>query len=496
MKTAHRGILARVSASCGFALLLALLAGCSRGGSPTSGVDESNGEVSPVWIPVVDSLDGVSYAIGIREDETGTFSLVGSGVAVGPGLIATNAHVVLSLFEGTLLLRQRGIAVTPIAWRNGSDAVSEGLLLDVAGIHTEFRDGVVFSADVATLEVAESLSEVITLPDLSGSLSLRRGIEVGLLGFPGSTLSRFPEPLTATFRQGAITALGAFDSVQASGPLYDQVLQYSITVTPGTSGSPVFDLTAKLVALNNAGAVKRIWDDATGDFIIVPVARVGYGIRADVLQEVLSGEKEIKDTLSNYAVPQEFTFDRAGGISLPDGRHRVRVGADFQTAQATAESLFNVTEPSAIAPDGSIAFFDGISYHVTLYRTEDDDRLGLIRIRAYSHPLYLPAFRNEAGVTLGSSRNFILDNYGSAYQRDFSTDSAVIYLNYPHQGVGFGFLRDEEDVSCHIIQIAPPLLLEKGTEGSYPHFAHPSAQALPPYLSPGRFRLKVEKLFP
>ena len=114
------------------------------------------------------------------------------------------------------------------------------------------------------------------------ALDLRVGQPIATLGFPGeiATLNT-PMPL-ATFKDGTISALRPFrpDFVSVS-PQNNRVVQHNLDLSPGTSGSPIFDYEGWIVAVNHAGTETLVIDQDTGAPARVSHGNIGFGIRVD-----------------------------------------------------------------------------------------------------------------------------------------------------------------------------------------------------------------------
>jgi hypothetical protein len=74
---------------------------------------------------------------------------------------------------------------------------------------------------------------------------------------------------------------------------------------------------------------------------------------------------------------------------------------------------------------------------------------------------YLPSFRDYWGITIGTSRDYILNTYGSSYKNTYSIDSTIYYYTYSTSGIAFGFNRLDGDWNCDVIQIAQSGLMKR-----------------------------------
>jgi S1-C subfamily serine protease len=259
------------------------------------------------WAPVVEDLESASYAVGLLTAE-GEFILVGSGVAVRSDAILTNAHVALGLIEGLSARRQLGDQALAVARENGGAfADPRTLVLDRLAIHPEYVPDRVFSPDLAVLFLDEQARAVMPIADAAVLEDIRVGDAVGTLGYPGETRDLWSERVVATFKSGVVSALGRIALLDGTSPPGGNLIQHDMSVTPGTSGSPIFGPERTLLAVNSAGTVQRIFDEESGTFVYIPVASIGYGVRADLAEPLLRPEGVDVDTLSRLVPPVVIT---------------------------------------------------------------------------------------------------------------------------------------------------------------------------------------------
>ena len=58
-------------------------------------------------------------------------------------------------------------------------------------------------------------------------------------------------------------------------------MQHNLDLSGGTSGSPIFDQSGWIIAVNNSGTERLTIDLNTGQPSRVPSGNIGFGIRAD-----------------------------------------------------------------------------------------------------------------------------------------------------------------------------------------------------------------------
>jgi S1-C subfamily serine protease len=166
-------------------------------------------------------------------DENGARSLVGTAFAVeAGGTLATNAHIAAALQRP---LASNGGSARVIAVQSDT---SEARLVTSTSIHPGWHGSI--SADVALLRLraGEPLAP-LPLADGRTTANLRRGTPLATFGFPAvSTDPRYP--------RGRL-------SVDVVGDVRDDYIQAGLGITPGMSGSPVFDQTGTVVAIVASG---------------------------------------------------------------------------------------------------------------------------------------------------------------------------------------------------------------------------------------------------
>ena len=256
------------------------------------------------WSGVVRSLERAIYAVIYAEYEDDGdllfLSFVGTGFAVESGTIVTNGHIVDVLVEWDADLAAYN-------QRYGTDFYSEWLVvqnlttylsyksnyffIDSYYTHTEW-DGDTRSPDVGTLHIWEGhISRRTTLATSNEVSRLRVGAPIATIGFPGELqgVSEFGDlyPI-ATFKDGTISALRPrFEELEYTAPRDTYIVQHNLDLSGGTSGSPIFDASGRVVAINNAGIDYDVFNIG-GEATRVSQAALGFGIRADKIHEVLN----------------------------------------------------------------------------------------------------------------------------------------------------------------------------------------------------------------
>ena len=265
-------------------------------------VDELEGQIGD-WSGVVNSLQRSVYAVLYAEyEDDGELlyvSFIGTGFAVESGTIVTNGHVVDVLVEWDADLAAYN-------QRHGTNYYSEWLVVQNLTIYLKYQsnffsigeyythpewDGDPSSPDVGTLHIWEGyISRRTTLATSNEASRLRVGAPIATLGFPGELqgVSDWGDfyPI-ATFKDGTISALRPrFEELEYTAPRDTYIIQHNLDLSGGTSGSPIFDASGRVVAINNAGIDYNVFDIG-GETTQVSQAALGFGIRADKIHDVL-----------------------------------------------------------------------------------------------------------------------------------------------------------------------------------------------------------------
>jgi S1-C subfamily serine protease len=204
----------------------------------------------------------------VAVDENGARSLVGTAFAVDAGgTLATNAHIAAALQRRLAI---KGGLARVIAVQSDT---SDERLVTATSIHPSWQGSIRADVALLRLQAGEPLAP-LPLADARTTATLRRGTPLATLGFPAvSTDPQYP--------RGRL-------SVDVVGDVRDDYIQAGLGITPGMSGSPVFDQTGAVVAIV-----------ASGDFVGAPdgarpsgsAANWAIGVR--FLKELLESTRRV-----------------------------------------------------------------------------------------------------------------------------------------------------------------------------------------------------------
>ena len=264
-------------------------------------VEELEGQIGD-WSGIVHSLQYSVYAVlhGVYNENIAdwTITFTGTSFAVESGTLVTNGHIIDALIEldgqvvafnnrygtdlqGTWIVVQN--LTTDLSYQENY------FFIGTSWSHPQWDPDNLSSPDVGTLHISEGfIGRRVRLATSNAVYRLRVGAPIATLGFPGELqggeLSHlFP---IGTFKNGTISALRP----PFRGEMYTTsdtyVVQHNLDLSGGTSGSPIFDASGQVVAINNAG-IENVVLSIVGTPARISQAALGFGIRADKIHELL-----------------------------------------------------------------------------------------------------------------------------------------------------------------------------------------------------------------
>lgn len=234
------------------------------------------------WADVLDeaNVSDTIYAIGFNLPG-GRNYVIGTGFAAHyVDAIWTNAHVALGLRDQLAALSF--LRPIPFAVRSGT-VIGEGTTHVLTGylVHPDYT-GRTDSPDVAAVLVDDELTAFLEFLPRRLATQLRVGQPVATMGFPGEVSHPYTAAPIATFKDGTISALRPFSILETSiTPANTTYVQHNLDLSGGTSGSPIIDHYGWVIAVNNSGTEKLVFDVNTGRPERVPTGNIGFGIRVD-----------------------------------------------------------------------------------------------------------------------------------------------------------------------------------------------------------------------
>ena len=237
------------------------------------------------WSEVTSATRNAVYWLGVSTLTASSTLFLGTGFAVSPTDLATNAHVVFALNIFADGLEEVGEKPIIVAVRSNTFAYSGGTIFLPRRsffTHPDYN-GTVESADIATIFVLpgerEPFPSYLPMAPRPEIFGIDVGDEVATLGFPGEieieTEDARLQPIP-TFKSGTVSALRPYDPTTFSQRLTNKIVQHNLDLSPGTSGSPIFNKRGEVIAVNNAGVIGT---------------SLGFGIRADELREIFEAWK-------------------------------------------------------------------------------------------------------------------------------------------------------------------------------------------------------------
>ena len=278
------------------------------------------------WSQVVNAMQrsvyAVIHAVFVSQDDV-IFTFVGTGFAVTRGTLVTNGHIIdalVQLDDQFQDFNQRFGTDLPAYWmvvQNLTPALVyrwNYFFIDEFGTHPQWNAADLSSPDVGRMQVLEgSMPRTIPLVTVSEALRLRVGTRVATLGFPGELQGGDLDHLypIATFKDGTVSAVRPPFQGERYSPRDTYVVQHNLDLSGGTSGSPIFDASGKVLAINNAG-IANVVLTLGGAPARISQAALGFGIRADKIHELLNE--------AGIAAKPVATIDSPGISAVLDGR--------------------------------------------------------------------------------------------------------------------------------------------------------------------------------
>jgi S1-C subfamily serine protease len=254
------------------------------------------------WQEVASLVGPAIYIIGLLKSNK--IIGVGTGFAINDSTLITNGHVVNGLKE--YLTEWGDTTLKAIAVQNGRSLFSDGFYyLNAFQVHPLYDTSKTETYDFGAVTVNGKMTKVIQIESQENLLSLSAGIEVASIGFPGELNFMSSQNPVATFKDGTISAVRAFGGTVAT-PTNSYYIQYNLSLSGGTSGSPVFNRSGKVVAVNNSGIEVLVYSEATGTWERIPQSSLNFGIRADLISATLTTSKTLFSSLKPAIVTYEF----------------------------------------------------------------------------------------------------------------------------------------------------------------------------------------------
>lgn len=199
-----------------------------------------------------------------------------SAFAVGPNLLATNAHCVRACGA-------RG--GQPIVTQNESGGKTRFKILKMT-MHPAYKpeSKSADSPDVGLLRVDGKLSKVVTVASDAELRAIGPGDDAFVLGFPGRVMD--PISPSATFLQGRVGRVMGFDE-EATSPDKAFLIQHDAVTRGGNSGSPIFNQYGHVIGVH-AAHIDEENDVAIGGqkTTVVQSSPFRIGMRIDLLKGV------------------------------------------------------------------------------------------------------------------------------------------------------------------------------------------------------------------
>lgn len=241
----------------------------------------------------VDEAEATAWAFQAGDPETGK-----------PGLLATNAHVTEAIkgHESEFFLvgpTGERIAIEKVISHPGYPAFKSYKTTQGTTRWGEFTPlDLINEYDVGIIEIGPSVKLPVALdlasPDELDALA--PGTPVASMGFPVEGLAGGDTAIDApaALRYGFISALTDVFMVRAE-PEHRLLIQHSVPVTGGVSGSPLIAPSGKVIGIVNGGntnVFKNKGEAMNAKVRIPSAALINFAQRVDLLEDLKNGEAE------------------------------------------------------------------------------------------------------------------------------------------------------------------------------------------------------------
>ena len=269
------------------------------------------------WSQVVNGMQrsvyAVIHAVFVSEEDI-IFTFVGTGFSVSRETIITNGHIIDALVELDDQFQDfndrfdTDLAAEWLVVQNLTSSLVPGwnyFFISQYSTHRQWNPDDLSSPDVGTMHVREgAIPRLIPLATTQEAWRLRVGTRVATLGFPGELQGGDLDHLypIATFKDGTVSAVRPPFQGERYSVRDAYVVQHNLDLSGGTSGSPIFDETGKVLAVNNAG-IANVVLTLGGAPARVSQAALGFGIRADKIRELLNEAGAAAKPLATAAPP-------------------------------------------------------------------------------------------------------------------------------------------------------------------------------------------------
>jgi V8-like Glu-specific endopeptidase len=195
--------------------------------------------------------------------------------AVQPDMLVTNAHCVAAAED----YRKRAGAIWVVQNGHPERRLPIERMKRIQG----FSPSGGISPDVGWLKLADrALSSTVKLAARDEYQAIATGDTMYTYGFPGR-LADVGAP-EATFVEGVVGRVTTLDG-RAGAAAETKLLQHSAFTSGGTSGSPIFDGTGHVVAVNTGGYAEST---PGNDVVTRSLPGYNFGMRVDLVEELLS----------------------------------------------------------------------------------------------------------------------------------------------------------------------------------------------------------------
>lgn len=273
-------------------------------------VEEKVDQATPELSSILQEAGKSVYLVLKRTGSGGEFG-GGTASVIGPGVLATNAHVAeqFNKLKAGEELWVRSTGDEPKAFKISRVEIHPGygslqkLWQEYLPVHGNVLSELQYvpqagaACDVALMHVegdAAALGEPLKLASPEQLRKLNAGTPVGYVGFPMENLSlevtvKRPTPTVQISHITAVTTFFGTRVKDESPAIANHLVQHALPAAGGASGSPILTTDGVVVAYLNAGNMFIVSTEDNLKVRIPSAALVNYAQRADLMQELLDG---------------------------------------------------------------------------------------------------------------------------------------------------------------------------------------------------------------
>lgn len=282
-----------------------------------------------------------------------------------------------------------------------------------AGVARPVNVGAAYDAALMFVDRPETLGPAMQFATREEMLSMKSGYPLVTIGFPGENVMGTQEMRpSSTDHSGMVTAMTTHFLSPSADTAENQLIQMSVPVTGGASGSPLMNRDGKVVGIVNMA--NFLFLDTNGDGQVdnndtrIPSAiQVNFAQRADIVQELIAGQAQARlDTVyrAQWAKAEEDITKPVAAI--------IEDFMDEFAGYTTGRDAIHLDSEATGLMDRPQEQFGGMRAAVFTLKAEKGRAYLLIGITGDKRPVRLAVMRKqsnqaEAEIASGTAGGFV-----------------------------------------------------------------------------------------